>query len=132
MTTPGRIASVVAGLLLLICPALAGQTSLSGPILGFVFSAAEERLRPVRGVLGSATVGDPVELGMPITDALTMDMRHVVASSEANAELLLLNLETSPAAVAAISSTIKVSAFVCCASSTQWCFSRLLNCGSSS
>jgi hypothetical protein len=71
--------------------------------LGYVLSAPEQQLRPLRGILGSATVGDPVELGFPIADALTMDMRHFVASSEANPELLVLNMETSPASVAPIS-----------------------------
>jgi WD40 repeat protein len=103
MTKSRLIASVIAGALLLVCPVLAGQASLSGPVLGFVFSAPEEALRPLRGVLGSATVGDPVELGVPITDALTVDVRHLVASSEASPELLVLNLETSPASVAPIS-----------------------------
>src|SRR5215470_19317696 len=53
MTKSPLIASVIAGVLLLVCPVLAGQASLSGPILGFVFSAPEEGLRPLRGVLGS-------------------------------------------------------------------------------
>jgi hypothetical protein len=68
-----------------------------------VLSAPEQQLRTLRGVLGSATVGDPVELGFSITQALTLDMRHLVASSESNSELLNLNLETSPASVDAIS-----------------------------
>jgi hypothetical protein len=72
-------------------------------VLGYVLGASEQQLRPLRGVLGSATVGDPVELGFAITDALTMDMRHFVASSESSAELLALNLETNPASVSAIS-----------------------------
>jgi hypothetical protein len=105
MTKARLVTAVIAGVFLVVCPVLARQASLSGPVLGFVFSAPEERLRTLRGVLGSATVGDPVELAVPITDALTMDMRHFVASSAANPELLLLNLETSPASVAPISGT---------------------------
>ncbi len=87
-----------------VIPASAGQSNatLSGPVLGYVFHASEGKLRPLRGVAGNATVGDPEPFDFAITQALTLDARHVVVSTDANPELLAINMESRPASVAVI------------------------------
>ena len=44
-------------------------TALSGPTLGLVFDASQSALRPVRGIPGAATLGDAVNLGIPLASA---------------------------------------------------------------
>jgi len=47
---------------------LAGQQStLSGPVAGFVFDGSGRLLRPVRGVPGASLLGDPVSFGFDLT-----------------------------------------------------------------
>jgi hypothetical protein len=89
----------------LFCSTTGGQSNatLSGPVLGYIFNAPEGKLRPVRGVVGSATIGDPEPLDFAISQALTLDSRHVAVSTNASPELLLVSPGTSPTAVAAIS-----------------------------
>jgi len=92
-------------LVLMFASAVGGQSTatLSGPVLGYVFNAPEGKLRPLRGVLGSATIGDPLPFDFVITQAWTLDKSHVVVSTSATSELLALSLETSPLSVIAIS-----------------------------
>jgi len=91
-------------LLIQVIPASAGQSNatLSGPVLGYVFHASEGTLRPLRGVAGNATVGDPVPFDFAISQALTLDARHFVISTDASPELLAISMESNPASVAAI------------------------------
>ena len=85
----------------------AGQltATLSGPTLGYVWSGAEGALRPLQGILGNATIGDPVDLGFAISQAVALDGRHFLASVHGNPALVLLNLEKVPPAVTAIPGT---------------------------
>jgi hypothetical protein len=74
--------------------------TLSGPVVGYVFDRNAGNLRPVKGILGSATVGAPVETGFAISQALTLDASHVIVSRDA--ELLALSLDAgqiSPLAI---------------------------------
>jgi hypothetical protein len=43
--------------------------NVAGPSTGYVLDSAAQTLRQVRGIAGAATMGDPIDLGMPIIDA---------------------------------------------------------------
>ena len=51
-----------------IAAAQAGST-LSGPTMGLVFDSSQSALRPIRGIPGAATLGDPVDLGFQLASA---------------------------------------------------------------
>jgi hypothetical protein len=91
-------------LLNLVMPASGGQSNatLSGPVLGYVFNVPEGKLRPLRGVAGNATIGDPEPFDFSISQSLMLDARHAVVSTDANPELLAINMESHPASIAAI------------------------------
>jgi len=99
----GMLASAIY-LLIQVIPASAGQSNatLSGPVLGYVFHASEGKLRPLRGVPGNATVGDPEPFDFAISQVLTLDARHVVVSSDASPELLAISMESNIASIAVI------------------------------
>ena len=56
--------SLLVSFLLLGAPAAAQPGQLSGPVAGYVYDQAASALRPVRGVPGAATLGDPLALGI--------------------------------------------------------------------
>jgi DNA-binding beta-propeller fold protein YncE len=96
--------------LAIICPTLLASASigaqfsanLSGPVLGYLFDANAGSLRPVQGILGSSTIGRPVELGFTLSQALTVGPRHVIASTDGQPDLLVLDLGASPFSITAI------------------------------
>jgi hypothetical protein len=49
--------------------AQAQQGSVAGPVAGFVFDSGAQALRPLLGVAGAATVGDPIDSGYQLTAA---------------------------------------------------------------
>lgn len=76
-------------------PRLYGQSAtLSGPSLGFVWSDGDATLRPLQGILGNATIGDPLDLGVPFTRVDALDGRHFLGSAVGNPALLYINMES--------------------------------------
>jgi len=74
-------------LLVFVAPGiLAAQLSgsLSGPVVGYVFDRNAGNLRPLKGILGSATVGRPLETSFPVSQVLTLDASHVIVSTGAD------------------------------------------------
>ena len=92
----------MASLALLVPAILMAQFSstLSGPVLGYVFDRNAGKVRPVRGILGSATVGAPVESAPTVSQVLTLDARHAIVSSDSSPELLALRLDSEPLSMA--------------------------------
>jgi hypothetical protein len=98
------LTAVVCGVLLASVAAAAQFTAtLSGPVLGYVFDGDAQKLRPISGIMGSATVGEPVALGFAVSQVLTLDARHVIASTDSSPELLTVDLEVNPVVARAIS-----------------------------
>ena len=56
--------SLVVSLVAAAVPAAAQPGQLSGPLAGYVYDQTVSALRPVRGVPGAATLGDPLALGI--------------------------------------------------------------------
>jgi hypothetical protein len=59
---------VMAVLLVSVAAAQSGP-ALSGPTLGLVFDSSQSALRPIRGIPGAATLGDPVIPGLALASA---------------------------------------------------------------
>ena len=100
---------VVALLLTSITVGAQFTTSLSGPVLGYVFDQNAGKLRPIRGILGSASIGTPVDSEVAATEMLTLDSNHAVASSETSRELLAFSLSGSSVSTLAIPAPAKPS-----------------------
>jgi hypothetical protein len=56
-------------LLTLASFAQAQQSHVAGPVAGFVFDSSSQALRPLLGIAGAATVGDPIDSGYRLTEA---------------------------------------------------------------
>jgi hypothetical protein len=74
--------------------------SLSGPVVGYVFDG--HALRAIQGVLGSATLGPPLDLGQEIDSAWIIDSRHVIATVVPSRNVVTINLETAPVSINAL------------------------------
>jgi len=92
-------------LAILTTAAMGAQLSgtLSGPVLGYMFDSNDGKLRPLLGILGSTTVGTPVELGFTPSLVLTLDAMHIIASTDAGPEFLVVGLESGPPSTTVIS-----------------------------
>jgi hypothetical protein len=75
---------------------------LSGPVFGYIFDNSSSRWYPLQGVPGSATVGVPIDPGFRSSQALLLDARHAIVSTENGDELRLLDMETRPPLVTTI------------------------------
>ncbi|MBI3693684.1 MAG: hypothetical protein HY238_02430 [Acidobacteria bacterium] len=71
------------------------QTSLQGPVLGYVFDAGRQSIRPVNGIPGASHVGLPLALPFPVAAAAfssRADFGLVVAAQDDYALYLVRNL----------------------------------------
>jgi hypothetical protein len=67
--------------------------SLSGPALGFVFDSSAGIVRPILGISGSARVGEPIDVGLPVTNIFSLpDQRNILAVPESGPFLFLIDL----------------------------------------
>jgi hypothetical protein len=81
------------------------QASLSLPSLGFVYDAAAHAIRPIQGIPGASTIGDPLDPGVSVTASAIsprQDFALLVDADEAVRVLPLGDLNSSilPGAVA--------------------------------
>jgi hypothetical protein len=79
---------------------------LSGPVVGYVWMDQDKQLRPIAGVPGSATIGAPIDVGIPIAHAMGVDASRVLLSSPILPALLMLDLITVPPAAVRIDAGI--------------------------
>lgn len=69
---------------------LAAQAPLAGPSLGFIFDAQGQALRPIRGIPGASTFGDPLPASSPFTAAaLSLNQNLAIVNDGAWKSLLL-------------------------------------------
>jgi hypothetical protein len=95
MSATTRLVTTLVSVVLLASALHAVQfsSSLSGPVLGYVLDRNAAKLRPVRGIIGSATVGAPLDSGYGVTQVLSLDGGHLIASTDATAELMALTVD---------------------------------------
>ena len=69
---------------LLIAPAAVrpASNSIEGPRLGFVFDRATKSVRPILGIPGAATVGQPLESGLDLRKIAISPMQDYVLATE--------------------------------------------------
>lgn len=79
-------------LALLFAGVVAAQagTALSGPTMGLVFDSAKSALRPIRGIPGAATLGDPVNIGFPLASATVSPRQDFALALRADDSSLVL------------------------------------------
>ena len=65
-------------------------TALSGPTLGLVFDSSQSALRPIRGIPGAATLGDPVNLGFALASATISPRQDCALALRADDSSLVL------------------------------------------
>jgi YVTN family beta-propeller protein len=77
--------------------------SMSGPILGLVFDPIHGGLRRVLGIPGASTLGDILEVGIPISQAWISPRQDcVVAEIRDSREIVLLDPSRDPLAVSSV------------------------------
>ncbi|MBV8842182.1 MAG: hypothetical protein JO307_05165 [Bryobacterales bacterium] len=82
------------------------------PILGYVFDRSAERLRPIRGVPGGATIGDPLDAGFAIQQAAVASQKaYALAIAAGNVRLIRWNpsLATTDLPVTGVPSAVYLS-----------------------
>lgn len=89
---------VVASLILFWCCDITNAQvgSLSGPLWGLVFDDDVGSLRPLRGIPGSATLGDPFPLPVSLSRALIVDTRHAIVQPRNSEHVLVLDMSADP------------------------------------
>ena len=65
-------------------------TALSGPTMGLVFDSSQSALRPIRGIPGAATLGDPVNLGFPLASATVSPRQNYALALRADDSSVVL------------------------------------------
>ncbi|MDQ2944673.1 MAG: hypothetical protein M3Y27_01785 [Acidobacteriota bacterium] len=72
---------------------LLGQSTLSGPSLGFVFDSDAKGIRPILGIPGAATLGKPMDLGTPIVKAAVSAQQDYVLAFPSSQSVLLVRID---------------------------------------
>lgn len=86
-----------------IAPAWA-QSSLSGPSLGMVFDASVKGVRPIWGIPGASTLGQPLALGFAVSLAAVSPVQsYALVWSEDNGALSTVQLKDGAVNVSAVS-----------------------------
>jgi len=100
--------------LIALIPALVMAQSagtISGPTLGYVFDPSLSSIRPLRGIAGSAMVGEPVNLGFALSNAISLrDERYILAAPQEGSYLVAINLGVNPPVAKAITGAAKSAA----------------------
>jgi len=98
MSRQNRAASFVATLLLAAAGPLLGQNGkVAGPVTGFVFDRAAGSLRPILGIPGASTMGDPLALGYQISSAVVAPKQDSAFAFGTDGSLHFLRLQSGAA-----------------------------------
>jgi len=66
-------------------------------VLGFVLDRDLRALRPLRGIAGAATAGDPVQLDLPLAEAwMSPQQAYALAVNSENGHVVLIDLTAEP------------------------------------
>ena len=85
------LAGLVLGLLFDPGPIVA--QSVAGPVLGYVLDRTAGALRPIRGIPGAATMGDPIELDASLADvSISPEQDYALAADSNGGDLVLIDL----------------------------------------
>jgi DNA-binding beta-propeller fold protein YncE len=79
-----------------------GQSTVSGPSLGFFFDPQAQALRPIPGIPGSAVAGKNLDLGFPIAKAVVAPGQNYALAVSADGAVNLVKLATAGVTTQAI------------------------------
>lgn len=83
-----------ASMLLLGATLASGQAPIAGPVLGYLWDAQIGGIRPILGIPGSSTLGDPINIGVALRTAeIAPAQSNAIAIDEA-ARVLIVNTST--------------------------------------
>lgn len=89
--------------ILLLAPAALFSAAMDGPRLGLMFDPGQKALRPILGIPGAATLGQPLEVGVEFDKAAVSPLQDYVlltTGKTRNVELLTLSrLPLAPTAI---------------------------------
>src|SRR5215470_13509772 len=104
-----NLLSLVAMIPALVMAQSAG--TISGPTLGYVFDESVSSIRPLRGIAGSAIVGEPLNPGFALNNAISLrDERYILAAPQEGSYLVAINLGVNPPVAKAIAGAAKSAA----------------------
>jgi len=84
---------------LLIAPVALQAASIEGPRLGYVFDPASKSIRPILGIPGAATMGQPLESGLDLRKiALSPAQDYVLATEGEHNQVAVLATNQTPLA----------------------------------
>lgn len=89
---------IAAALLTFSCGYAFGQASLDVPSLGWVLDTTRHQLRPVWGLPGSASLGEPLDLGSTFGAVVVAPSQKRGVALTEDGEFRILHLEKDPAA----------------------------------
>ena len=92
-------------LFILLAGPVVGQTTtskVSGPVLGYVFDSAIEGVRPIWGIPGAATLGEPLEFGRPLAAGAVSPQQDYVLATDRDGAVLLARLDTETLELSAV------------------------------
>ncbi len=90
----------VAVLLVQSAVALFGQTGqVGGPVIGFAFDSSVRALRPILGIPGASTLGDPLNAGLDLSSAVVAPRQDSAIAFASDGSLHLLRLGSGAAEV---------------------------------
>ncbi len=85
-------------LLFLAVAGCAGQSSrISGPISGYVFDGSSRALRPLLGIPGASTIGDPMDFGLDVTSVYVAPRQDAALVAAADGTLHLFQIQSGSA-----------------------------------
>jgi WD40 repeat protein len=73
------------------------ESQVGTPLVGYVFDRIDKGIRPVWGVAGASVVGDPLDIGLPVSSAAVspkQDFAVLVSSDDAGVRVLSLQSGT--------------------------------------
>jgi hypothetical protein len=77
--------------------------SLAGPVVGYLFDGSAKMFRPISGIMGSSTVGEPIVAGLQMSFGVSLpDSRHVIAAPDTGLDLVSIDMGVLPPVVRAI------------------------------
>ena len=70
------------------------QSTISGPVSGYVFDSSARVLRPILGIPGASLLGSPVDFGFPVTSVVVAPRQDTALVTTSDGTLHLFGMQT--------------------------------------
>ena len=88
-----RIFSIL-GLIFLPLLLCAQQSTITGPVSGYVFDSSARALRPILGIPGASLLGSPVDFGLPVNSVAVAPRQDVAFVTASDGTLHLFSMQS--------------------------------------